>query len=40
MKKGVIVRPVSLYDMPEHLRITIGTWEENDYFLNHFSKLI
>ena len=40
MKKGVIVRPVSLYDMPEHLRITIGTSEENDYFLNHFSKLI
>ena len=30
----------SIYDMFEHLLITIGISEENDYFLNHFSKLI
>jgi len=25
LRKGVIVRPVASYNMPEHLRITIGT---------------
>ena len=30
----------SMYDMAEHLLITTGTMEENDYFLNHFSKLL
>lgn len=30
----------SMYDMAEYLLITTSTMEENDYFLNHFSKLI
>ena len=40
MKEGVIVRPIGLYDMPDFLRVTIGKPEENDYFINHLSKLL
>lgn len=34
LKKGVIVRPVGNYELPDHLRISIGTAKENDFFLN------
>jgi len=34
LRKGVIVRPVANYNMPEHLRVTIGTTEENQAFLD------
>jgi histidinol-phosphate aminotransferase len=38
LKRGVIVRPVGGgYQLPEHLRITIGTAEENERFLNALS---
>ena len=30
LKRGVIVRPVANYGLPEHLRITVGTEEENE----------
>ncbi|MES1212904.1 MAG: aminotransferase class I/II-fold pyridoxal phosphate-dependent enzyme [Leifsonia sp.] len=34
LKRGVIVRPVGgVYQLPEHLRITIGTAAENERFL-------
>ena len=33
MKKGVIVRPIGLYDMANFLRVTVGTHDENKYFL-------
>jgi len=33
LKRGVIVRPVAGYQLPEHLRITVGTPEENERFL-------
>jgi len=34
LKRGVIVRPVGGgYQLPEHLRVTVGTAEENDKFL-------
>ena len=33
LKRGVIVRPVTGYELPEHLRISIGTPEENERFL-------
>jgi histidinol-phosphate aminotransferase len=29
LRKGVIVRPVGNYGMPEHLRISIGLAQEN-----------
>ena len=30
---GVITRPVTNYDLPNYLRISVGTEEENKYFL-------
>ena len=33
LKRGVIVRPVTNYGLPEHLRVSIGTPEENERFL-------
>lgn len=33
LRLGVIVRPLAGYEMPDHLRVTIGTPEENDAFL-------
>ena len=33
LRKGVIVRPVNNYELPNHLRISIGTAEENRIFL-------
>ena len=34
LKRAVIVRPVGgAYQLPEHLRVTIGTAEENERFL-------
>ena len=35
LRRGVIVRPVGGgYDLPEHLRVTVGTEEENERFLS------
>jgi histidinol-phosphate aminotransferase len=35
LRRGVIVRPVGGgYQLPEHLRVTIGTAQENDKFLS------
>ncbi len=33
LAQGVIVRPIAAYDMPEHLRVTIGLESENARFL-------
>ena len=38
--EGVIVRPVANYEMPEYLRITIGTEEENNRFINALKKIL
>jgi histidinol-phosphate aminotransferase len=40
LRRGVIVRPVAGYGMPEHLRITIGTAQENDRFLQALSASV
>jgi histidinol-phosphate aminotransferase len=32
--QGVIVRPVANYGLAEHLRVTLGTPEQNDRFLS------
>ena len=35
LRRGVIVRPVGGgYGLPEHLRVTIGTAQEDERFLN------
>jgi histidinol-phosphate aminotransferase len=33
LRRSVIVRPVAGYGMPEHLRVTVGTEQENEKFL-------
>ena len=33
LRRGVIVRPVASYDMPNHLRVTVGLPAENERFL-------
>jgi histidinol-phosphate aminotransferase len=34
LRRGVIVRPLGNYQLPEHLRVTLGTVEQNDRFLS------
>ena len=34
LKQGVIVRPIGVYGLPEHLRVTIGLSAENERFLS------
>jgi histidinol-phosphate aminotransferase len=38
--EGVIVRPVANYALPDFLRVTIGTEEENSRFLNALKKVL
>lgn len=38
LKRGVIVRPVANYSMPNHLRVTIGTQQENEIFINALTE--
>jgi len=40
LHKGVIVRPVANYEMPNHLRISIGTKAENDFFLQALKAVL
>jgi histidinol-phosphate aminotransferase len=40
LRKGVIVRPVGNYEMPNHLRISIGTQVENQTFLNALKDIL
>ena len=40
LRKGVIVRPVGVYDLPNHLRITIGTPTENRLFLQALTEVM
>jgi len=34
LRQGLIVRPVGNYGLTEHLRITVGSGEQNDALLN------
>ena len=40
LKRGVIVRPVASYGMPEYLRVSIGLETENDKFLSALTSAI
>ena len=40
LKEGVIVRPVMGYGLKTHLRVTIGTQEENEKFINGMKKVL
>lgn len=40
LHEGVIVRPLKAYDMPRHIRVTVGTHEQNIRFLTSMEKLL
>lgn len=40
MSRGVIVRPMGGYDLPEHIRVTVGTMEENKRFINALESIL
>jgi len=40
LRKGVIVRPVANYELPNHLRISVGTQHENQLFLQALSECL
>ena len=40
LERGVIVRPCTAYDMPEHLRVTIGTPEQNERLIRELAKIV
>ncbi len=40
LRKGVIVRPIANYEMPEHLRISIGLEQENDKLLQALAEIL
>lgn len=40
LKRGVIVRPAGGWGFPRHLRVTVGTPEENDFFLQQFKEAL
>lgn len=40
LHQGVIVRPLKAYDMPRHIRVSIGTTEENQRFLNAIGNIL
>jgi histidinol-phosphate aminotransferase len=37
---GIIVRPIAGYGLPEHLRVTVGTPEQNDRFLAALARTL
>lgn len=40
LREGVIVRPIANYGMPDHLRVTIGTAEQNVLFLEALDRVL
>jgi histidinol-phosphate aminotransferase len=40
LEQGVIVRPVTNYAMPEYLRITIGTQQQNERFIETLKRCL
>jgi histidinol-phosphate aminotransferase len=40
LRQGVIVRPMGIYQFPEHVRVTVGKMEENQKFIEALKKVI
>ena len=40
LSQGVIVRPMGGYKFPEHVRVTVGTMDENRRFIEALQKVI
>jgi histidinol-phosphate aminotransferase len=40
LREGVIVRPIGVYGMPNHLRVTVGLPLENERFIGSLKKIL
>lgn len=40
LREGVIVRPIGVYDLPNHLRVTVGLPEENQRFVEALGRVL
>ncbi len=40
LRQGVIVRPIGVYEMPDHLRVSIGTGQENAAFIDALKAVL
>ena len=40
LKEGVIIRPLKAFGAPEALRVTVGTEEDNDFFIEKLRKVL
>ncbi len=40
LRQGIIIRPISNYDMPDFLRVTIGSEQHNERFLQALKSII
>lgn len=40
LRRGVIVRPVGVYGLPQHIRVTVGRREENQRFLAALGEVL
>lgn len=40
LREGVIVRPIAAYGLPQHLRITVGTEQQNQRCINALKKVL
>jgi histidinol-phosphate aminotransferase len=40
LQQGIMVRPLTPYGLPTHLRITIGTYEQNIRLLEALSNVL
>ena len=40
LRRGIIVRPVANYGLPQHLRITVGTREQNEALLRAVREIM
>ena len=38
LSQGVIIRPLAGYNMPRHIRVTVGTPKDNEIFIESFKK--
>ena len=40
LRVGVIVRPIQAYGLPNHVRVTVGTHEENSLFIQALEQVL
>lgn len=40
LHQGIIVRPLVPYDLPQHIRVTVGTFAQNEQFLAALKKVM